>query len=605
MQQRKSNIFIHDFNFVIDLAQVKDESARILSISIPLSSSHQRKFYGFNNTVGEGEINLDGKVVNLSLADYIDNDFISDCIAAKKLSFKDKVTGFTIDLDVLVWKKYLINFGKFRDEIAESLFTLANLMNEIKDIKLKLQNIIEKVSLYLKNSNINHIDVELIPDIHRRLNEIQEEISKHINLIKIKLDQKTDIKDIWSKNLDHVELTLNELTKSCDLLLDHFTHEGITKSKKLLLSHTNHSEAWNIVFEQLNTQAIFSLQRIIYYLSQANLLTNNNVENVYRYAIKNKLNQLESHFHDMCDDKNDFNLLTQDYINAIFQEEQIIDKSCRARLDGGRGLNAVRGIEKQKRWAGYCLNVESKILDMFKAKSSLTDIFDYARMVRRKIADKENVISSYQFGELRMFPSIDIYSAVKDETIVSGTIFDSIASVIKDEVTIGTSDNLFNTNFFKKSIEINTVCQLPIETLEMTSKDKSVIKVTTIFSSMRQSEIYDSLNKIDKHFLQPIYNHDDQNQDEFLTMLGQFVFHMVRLYPLTRGTAGTIQWMIRSLMKEHLELNMGDINLGEKKDIPYDVYAQLVSNPDNYAAVFKNSLIGLVHSPISTAPNRI
>lgn len=90
-----------------------------------------------------------------------------------------------------------------------------------------------------------------------------------------------------------------------------------------------------------------------------------------------------------------------------------------------------------------------------------------------------------------------------------------------------------------------------------------------------------------------------ENTDDelFLRELGTVTFYLSRLYHFERGSASIVQSIVRALVKSYTNnrIDLGDVRLGnnseKSKNIPYDIYAQLVNNPNDYAKAFRNALI--------------
>ena len=289
---------------------------------------------------------------------------------------------------------------------------------------------------------------------------------------------------------------------------------------------------------------------------------------------------------------------------------QFVDKSCQARLNG-EGLEGLNQEDKQKRWAYFCVAPESYIASgLEKPDVKLRELLFHASNKRKALALKEMQIdrmntSLYHwakyFGALRDEGTGDFYAKEQDEgrgSVISSAIFSSLVELInkqKESMIFTTcSSSLFKIDPNEKICRISNIssienCILPDMRLKVTVNDLSEIeRITTNFNV--STDLDSSLDALDKHFLHK-FQDKEISPEELFRNLGEFVFHITRLYPFKRGGGAIIECLARGILKYHYpHLELGNIKLGDKFDIPYDVCAQLLQDPKLYSDIFADAI---------------
>ncbi|MCL9685098.1 hypothetical protein [Legionella maioricensis] len=319
-------------------------------------------------------------------------------------------------------------------------------------------------------------------------------------------------------------------------------------------------------------------------------------------------------------------LLMPETLSSLLTTDSLIDKSCSARTSVTSYVffgTASRDEDSYKRmWSVYSLGVEQKLIKMLKEHKSLSELLNFAAQTRQTIAiSRKESVSFFQFGgERKGVSNQDIYTN-NHQSIINASLFPAVsqiacqeydypAMVSSDVLKESPPDAIFEiNNVYKLSLQLDRAkIDLPDEEIRTTLKKskKSSLKPTKIaikFSPLDRNKFEQMLSFFDTHFLAKCRK-KEYTEEEFLTELGKLIFYLVRSYPYIRGTGAILQWEARSLVSYYTDgqVDLGDIRLGRNSDnsknLPYDVYAHLVQNPEAYAEAFKKALL-----PAFTAQN--
>jgi ankyrin repeat protein len=290
-------------------------------------------------------------------------------------------------------------------------------------------------------------------------------------------------------------------------------------------------------------------------------------------------------------------LLTKKIFNEMIKGKQA-DYSSQSRLNG-RGLEALKKKDIQVRW-GYCsISVENHMIDQLTNNETLFNIISYAKLCRSKIAGVEANDGS-EFAELRSRVQEDYYHK-EQPSILDPALFSNVLKVIKtiplkenattdNPYTMYSSFTTGKTNYqYKWSKVSKHNIPLPKETVIISVENNTIVGVSCVFEPITASQFNTAIDLLDKIYLKQLQNKSFQG--DLLTTLGEFIFHLVKLYPFKRGTGSMVKWVARSILQFHygkdLDPKLNDLRIN---DIPYDIYAHLVKTPEEYAKAFKESV---------------
>jgi len=403
------------------------------------------------------------------------------------------------------------------------------------------------------------------------------------------------------------EATINELQykikKERSRIFNNISDEKSRIHMQEILNNFSHT-----LFEKINIEnyhdfcnkQFLPLLSLLSTCAEKNLLNSNNLTHLTKRLVSssNSIDQLLYPIINPILKLKNTDLLVQSNLDAIIYDNQF-NKSCDARVNAGRGLRDISSSAQQTMWGYYCEGVESTIAHFIKEGLSLRFIFDYAREKRTQIAQEEEMNKYADFGRLRLNMIEDKYSN-DSESIVDPNIFDSLW--LLQENMLNEYKNRFNEDKNLNTLtgtfdHISDVCTLPKETVVIRNEEQHT-SITTFFSGLSEDEIYDALDKLDQAFLKKMSNPHD-NLQEFLLELGKLTYHLARLYPVIRGTGAIVQWIVRGIVRNNTGIELGNINLGSKRNIPYDVYAQLTQDPNAYAQVFMQALLPIFQSKLN------
>lgn len=288
-----------------------------------------------------------------------------------------------------------------------------------------------------------------------------------------------------------------------------------------------------------------------------------------------------------------------------------IDKSSQVRLTG-LGLDDLNKTGVQKRWGWFCVGMESDIsLALQKPDVTLKELFDYASNKRKMIAKLEHATAANEFGKLRSRKGRDWYNEWKG--VANQAIFPSLTELMNQSKNSLQFTNANNCTFENRqfsedisnymqcnisNISLIDKCVLPEMKIEIGLNDKNkIISIATEIGLVKN--LNECLNALGEHFL-PIFVNKSISQEHLLTHLGIFIFHMARLYPLTRGSGAVTECMARGILKYHYpDIELGSLMLGEKRDVPYDICAHLIQDPKIYSDMFAYSIAKQINIELS------
>ncbi len=301
-------------------------------------------------------------------------------------------------------------------------------------------------------------------------------------------------------------------------------------------------------------------------------------------------------------------LLDESNLGFIIQDKSV-DKSSASRLTGA-GLGTLNKTDVQKRWGWSCVAIEAHIsLELQKPDVNLKKLFEYASNKRMLIAEMENSGKVGTFGLRRDARGFDWYSNQEGKGVANCEIFPGLVELIdeqKDSIKfIKTTSRTMSTNIYSVRISkdqnvihqecaignISSIsnCALPALTLGISCNDAGKIEfISTTVDLLKDLDA--SVNALGEHYL-PLLTRKNISQDELLKNLGELVFHLARLYPLARGSGAVIECLARGILKNHYpDIEFGNLKLGHKHDIPYDICAHFVQDPKLYADKFATSI---------------
>lgn len=509
-------------------------------------------------------------------------------IQSKELSLRSKLNTLLHEpsgYNQLVTNHYISSFAAEKDEYDEKKENIKN-------------TLIEKLTILNED---NTIDQEIKSAINNNFpiyTEKEQEVFNEKKLDEAKQDIKNIAKDILSQE------KLMEI-------INHFTYQ------KKTLRDVYH---WLI---------LITIKKIMETLQLSNLLNDEDAEKIYKLCQAQPPEQLlqQLKFINLLIPKiNQCGLLTQALFNRILSGDEL-HFSSQARLSGF-GLESFKAEEVQKRWGYFSIAVENALIEQLEHKKPLSEMIDYARLMRQKIAKIESSFmlskDSELFGSLRQEYATDFYSAiVNDNTIsvVDPHLFPSILKTIS-QISLHDSDKTntpryfhsLASSFFNEKINYQYEWEkvskynvpLPKETIVISmEKDKGICSVVCTFDKITESQFNEAIKQLDSLYLKKLQQKPLANDIDLLLELGELTFHLARLYPFTRGTGAIVKWITRSILQLHYgtELNkeLNDLRIGPDNNIPYDVFSHFVKTPEEYAKAFKASLEPLLPTKILSA----
>lgn len=301
------------------------------------------------------------------------------------------------------------------------------------------------------------------------------------------------------------------------------------------------------------------------------------------------------------------NALDSEVLTAIIQGK-VFDKSSQARLTGTMNFGYTNEEKEQILWGYCCVAAENKMGSMLSSGKNLKEIFHVLRQFRHDIAKKiSEVRSAEDFGKIRHSVAIDYYSS-SGVSAANHAIFPDVKEIFELSLERGdinqqlkkNSDDLLKqldrypaklTARYINPQPQNSLCDLPDELILVSSDGDALC---AIFDQvLSEDKVNEGLEKLHEKLLLPLVRlskDEPFDQERFLEKLGELTFYLARLYPLRRGTGALCQWIVRGITKTLVGVELGDINLGQKCNIPCDIYSQFVHSPKEYAKAFSEAI---------------
>lgn len=312
-------------------------------------------------------------------------------------------------------------------------------------------------------------------------------------------------------------------------------------------------------------------------------------------------------------------------LSKIVTAGVVANHSCDRRLRGS-GLEEVNKTESQLRWA-YCSQYAIEWAEkQFAAGSSLANVMQYLASFRQQIAINEEVDYKENFGALRdknngdrfaesssqggatapeIFPDlVDVLQAnfcslPENKKISLGFFNDIRAQEIDLLIDKASWHHSFNSvkkcaEFIKGRPHQELIISekfhgvsLPQRTIQYFPDFDAQIKTNfSVLSKTQQDELLDAL---DQHCVLPLRS-NALSQEEKLLLIGELAYYLSVLYPYKRGSAGIALWVLNGLCQEQFGVTVGQINMGEHNNIPFDVYAHLTTDVNHYKAEFARKI---------------
>ncbi len=490
---------------------------------------------------------------------------------------------------------------------------LQALFKKENEVLIKLMSIFKEIDMFIESIKINQAD-----------NLLQAAVLT--NLEKTKMNYQMQIDRLNQARLESESAKLkNNIQKTTSEIQDQLKVLGKRYESKLIISVSSKSkELFSDIKSKLfgmfagddlrtmilNNYLLSLLKDILVIIFKNNLL---NAENVSILQVKlaektpTKVRDYLMQVKDYLQKVSEVDLLiaenTKNILNSTYQ-----DKSCPARIDGTTspffGVKAT-ATDKTIVWSHYCTGVERKIAKLIKEDASMLTIFEFAQNARRRIAQQRDESENFGISRSGKPSPNDEYSDKEDST-TNPAIFADISklalAILEQEkalnnITVGEVKKATFT--FKKTLTTDgKSIPLPNETMTITfNKDKqnniNILSVLVNFQSLDINDFKESLNYFDKAFRNKVKNKEYADLDIFLHDCGNFLYHIDRFYPLLRGTGASLQWIIRGLILYQTGVEIGDIRLGppdQHNRIPFDVYAQLLQDPEKYANDFQHHM---------------
>jgi len=601
--------------FKLNIKSDKDQK-NILVLSIELDQN-ENPYTNLLNLFLDQSTDYYNKILQSTLLNQIaallpSKDDLISCIKPKKLALDD-----------------------VNPKIGTQYTELLNLIQKNQSLESAIP--LELVSLKTNAKSAWAITSETIKDTIKRF---EQNVYESITL------KKTLAQQLYVFNQDgtipgNIKDEINKLTESNINLtasnintevIDQFNTEDLKKKisadvvcsekmKSFINSEINKTELIDYIYQYLNLSVLDS---IISALKIANLFNDNNINQLYELCQKNSPEQLLpklQSINSLIPKIHECGLLTQEIFDDMIKGKQF-DYSSQGRLKGA-GLEAVKSSPQQERWGYFSKIIENQLINMLENKKSLREIILYAASMRQKIAKAEAPHQCAMYGEFRTTRQEDFYRDINTfdtPSVLDPAIFPSILKIIS-LIPLSTntetnspkfnheSSSFFANNKVNYQYEWDNVSnhniELPKETIIISvEKSKGIRGVSCVFEPISQEKIDRAMTELDAIYIKKLQQKPLANDVDLLSTLGELTFHLVRLYPFTRGTGAIVKWVTRSILQLHygkeLDAKLNDLRIGPDNNIPYDVYAHLIKTPEAYAKEFKTSLEPLLPKLAST-----
>jgi hypothetical protein len=278
-------------------------------------------------------------------------------------------------------------------------------------------------------------------------------------------------------------------------------------------------------------------------------------------------------------------------------------------------LNAFPSTD-QTRWENYSKEVEEKILGMIKENCSFKEIHRFASSSRSRIAkelehetSKQNTFGKYRDSNRELEVRQDTYS---DEVFATSSganypILIKLKATIlsqkntKQVIKKTTNDNTTEfeslqngstylpdlINFRYKSDYANLSFNMTL-TPNKTFPSYLEPKITVTHGYMIPPIFETAMAGLNDFFISLKKTDDEQT---YLNMLGLLAYDLSRLMFLERGGAAVHGWIIRALINHRFKKDVGNLSL---YGIPFDIYAQVQLDRDDYARDFARTITRLM-----------
>lgn len=262
---------------------------------------------------------------------------------------------------------------------------------------------------------------------------------------------------------------------------------------------------------------------------------------------------------------------------------------------------------EQGNWVKKSIEVENEINIMLEKQKTLYEIYEYARCERMRIAQELETDNVVNFGLIRKRDGKDLYTPQQfagakgnpenlkkmkaillNQNLIKTEMQDDLEvaqKLARDQIYIKFNPDLIVTEHVALP---KTETDLKVRMYTSSNRESGIETNDTFIRvewGMMDEEIYVSkLNKLDlqrKEFM-----NNECRGDEALYKLGLLSYDLSRLMLLQRGSSAVNGWIIRSMAKEK-GFAVGVMSV---KELPFDIYAEIQTNREQYAREFAESL---------------
>ncbi|MDX1836664.1 hypothetical protein DIZ81_00405 [Legionella taurinensis] len=284
--------------------------------------------------------------------------------------------------------------------------------------------------------------------------------------------------------------------------------------------------------------------------------------------------------------------------------------SIQTRSEASR-LNTFASTD-QTLWESLSKEVEEKILSMIEGNRSFEEIHQFASSSRSRIAKelkhetgKDNTFGQYRDSNRELELRQDIYSN-RNFANSSGANYPILiklkATILsqkntKQVIKKTTSDNTTEfeslqqgSTYLPDLIELTYGSAYANLSFSMTLTPNKTFpsylepKITVTHGYMSHPVFKTAMAGLNDFFIRLKKTDDEQT---YLNMLGLLAYDLSRLMFLERGGAAVHGWIIRALINHRFKKDVGNLSL---YGIPFDIYAQVQLDRDDYARDFARSI---------------
>lgn len=265
----------------------------------------------------------------------------------------------------------------------------------------------------------------------------------------------------------------------------------------------------------------------------------------------------------------------------------------------------------QNKWQEFSFAAENEIAKRFQENETLYEIYEFARKQRYFIAEQLGHTPREDFGTVRDFSSssVDFYkpNVIAGSKQDSSKLFDDMSNIIKEQSTVFNC-TVIDELFVVANIQFNTDFK-PTYSYEYNDANSAVLYVYAIDDPTKPEnkyqtalenknilviqyvwpEVNEEIYKEKLIGLQPLLNEikeAENKSEDALYKIGLLVYDLSKFIPLVRGTASINGWITRSIAHEK-GIELGPLRI---RDLPFDIYAQIQTNREQYAKDFVKSL---------------